>query len=448
MGGRRARSLNRSRELPLAPIRAITGAVSSLPRPEPPVHEQSRSPAALRPFAELRRLELRMRALCAAARMLPALTAENAASERARLIDCLLRGDSLVPAWQLTPRRVPAAAFRLLDELRGEAEAVPGAALYTAKLDELELELLLIDALGKPRLVRPLAARRYGTGTTLAPAAGGELRLSQCARRILDRPVPAAEPVELPPVGGEESLGGMVQALARAIGLPVEVRVEPRLSAGAATGERTVFLAARRFGRTEARRLAVHEVLGHLVSAANARAQPLKLLHWGTAGSFVDQEGVALYLEEQAGVMDTARLRTLAARVLAADLMHSGASFADTARKLHREESFTAVEAIAIAERAYRGGGVARDVGYLLGWLRVHAALARGGVRLHELQLGRVSLQALPEIRALQRAGYVREPLLRPNFSRSFFSTKSGTTPFRSPPSDAASLIRLELTKK
>jgi hypothetical protein len=162
----------------------------------------------------------------------------------------------------------------------------------------------------------------------------------------------------------------------------------------------------------------------------------------------VDQEGVALYLEEQAGVMDTARLRTLAARVLAADLMHSGASFAETARKLYRDESFSAVEAIAIAERAYRNDGVARDAGYLLGWLRVHDALARGTASLHELQLGRVSLEALPEIRALQRAGYVREPLLRPNFSRSFFSTKSGTTPLRSPPSDAASLIRLELTKK
>jgi len=389
-----------------------------------------------------------MQGLCLAARMLPALTAENAASERARLIECLARGEAPVPRWQILRRRVPAQVFRLLDELRYEAQAVPGATLYEAKLDELELELLLVDALGKPRLVRPLAARRYGTGAVLAPALGGELSLSYCARTILDRLVSHREPEDVPAVGGPESLGALVQELAAAIGLEVEVRVEPRLSAGAATGERTVFLAARRFGRIEARRLAVHEVLGHLLSAANARAQPLRLLQWGTAGSFVDQEGVALYIEELAGVMDAGRLRTLAARVLAADLMHSGASFAETARKLVQDEHFCVPEAIAIAERAYRGGGVARDVGYLLGWLRVHDAIDRGAAKLGELQLGRVSLQALPEMRALMADGYVRAALFRPNFSRSFFSTRSGTTPFRSPPSDAASLIRLELTKK
>ena len=119
------------------------------------------------------------------------------------------------------------------------------------------------------------------------------------------------------------------------------MRVEPRLSAGAATGERTVFVAARKFGRNEARRLAVHEVFGHLLSAANGRAQPLRLMQWGTAGSFVDQEGVALYMEEVAGVLDGARLRTLAGRVIAADMMHAGATFADTARKLLRDEGFS-----------------------------------------------------------------------------------------------------------
>jgi hypothetical protein len=411
------------------------------------VHAEAHELAAP-PLAELRRLELRMTGLCQAARMLPALTADNAASERARLIGCLSRGDAPVPNWQILKRPVPAHVFRLLDQLRYEAQSVPGAPLYETKLDELELELLLIDALGRPRLVRPLASRRYGTGATLAPTPGGELALSRCARVILDRLPPGTEPSELPAIGGPESLAALVQELAAGIGLAVEVRVEPRLSAGAATGERTVFLAARRFGRTEARRLAVHEVFGHLLSAANSREQPLCLLQWGTAGSFVDQEGVALYMEERAGVMDGPRLRTLAARVLATDLMHSGASFAETARKLLHDEHFAVPEAIAIAERAYRGGGVARDVGYLLGWLRVHDALERGIATLSELQLGRVSVQALPEIRALGAGGYVRGALFRPNFSRSFFSTRSGTTPFKSPPSDAASLIRLELTKK
>jgi hypothetical protein len=308
-----------------------------------------------------------------------------------------------------------------------------------------------MDALGRPRLVRPLCARRYGTGATLAPTSDGTRPLSECARVILDCVPKQSEPRVMAAIGEKDSLGAIVHRLAQAVGLEVSVRVEPRLSAGAATGERTVFVAARRFGRVEAQRLAIHEVLGHLLVAANARTQPLQLLAFGTAGSFTDQEGLALCMEEAAGVLDAARMRTLAGRVLAADGMHAGASFAETTTKLYEHEQFSAPEAIAIAERAYRGGGVARDVGYLLGWLRVRAALASGSVELDELRAGRVSLDALPALRTLKRAGYVRDPVFAPvwpNFARNFFSARSGTTPLTSPPSDAASLIRLELTKK
>ena len=201
------------------------------------------------------------------------------------------------------------------------------------------------------------------------------------------------------------------------------MRVEPRLSAGAATGERTVFIAARRFGRNEARRLAVHEVYGHLLAAANGRAQPLRLLSWGTADSFADQEGVALYMEERAGVLDAVRLRILAGRVLA--------SRPDARRRELRRDrtqagtaksSSRCAEAIGIAERAYRGGGVARDAGYLLGCLRVHAAVTSGAAKLEELQLGRVSLAALPGDASAAAAGLrahralsaeLRAPVLR-----------------------------------
>ncbi len=392
-----------------------------------------------------------MHALCTATRMLPLLTADNAAEERARMIAELEAGGAPAPRWQLAARRVPAAAFHLVDALRAEAPALPGAELYLDRLEELELDLLMLDALGKPRLLRPLCARRYGTGATQAPTARGPRSLAACARMILDRVPATREPRELAASGDDSSLAVLVQRLSAAAGLQVRVQVEPRLSAGAATGERTVFLAARRFGRNEARRLAVHEVLGHLLVASNARAQPLQLLQWGTAGSFVDQEGLALHMEEAAGVLDGARLRTLAARVLVADMMHGGARFAEAANRLHREEQFSPAEAIVLAERAYRGGGVARDVGYLLGWLRVHDGLRSGRASIDELRAGRVSLDALPALRRLRAEGYVYAPALRPafaNLARSFFSTKSGTTPLRSPPSDAASLIRLELTKK
>jgi hypothetical protein len=409
--------------------------------------------------------EQRLHGLCSAARTLPALTAENAHEERTRLTACLMRGETLFPRFALEVRPVPHAAFRLIDELRrhipdlvdalvSEAqapEAIFGAiaeSLYREKLDELELDLMLLDALGRPRAVRTLAARRYGTGARVVPTEHGEVTLATCARVLLDRVEPLSEPKELPADGSPDSLGNLVRALAASIGLSIEVRVEPRLASGAAAGEHTVFLAARRFGRVEAERLAIHEVLGHLVAAHNGRKQALRIFEWGTADSFADQEGVSLYLEAKHGVMDAVRMRILAGRVLATDMMHAGASFSDAAHTLHRVEHFTPVEAIGIAERAYRGGGVARDASYLLGYLRVHHAIASGSVTLDELRSGRLSVIAVPAMRALAAAGYGSTELLRPNFSRSFFATKSVTTPRTSPPSDAASLIRLELTKK
>jgi hypothetical protein len=402
--------------------------------------------------------EQRLHYLCNAARTLPALTADNAHEERVRLTACLERGESLVPRFALDVRPVPHAAFRAIDELRREvpelSSALPATELasdlYLSKLDELELDLMLLDALGRPRAVRPLAARRYGTGALLVPTEQGPVSLARCARIMLDRVEPSHEPKTVAPDAETDSLGALVRRLARAIGIDVTVRVEPRLASGAAAGEQTVFVAARRFGRVEAQRLAVHEVLGHLVAAHNGRKQPLRIFEWGTAGSFADQEGVSLYLEAQHGVMDGTRLRVLGGRVLATDAMHSGASFSETARKLRFEERFAPAEAIAIAERAYRGGGVARDASYLLGYLRVQHAVTTGEAKLDELRAGRVSLAALPAMRAIL-AGLTVQPavvLLRPNLSRNFFATRSVTTPRTSPPSDAASLIRLELTKK
>ncbi len=247
---------------------------------------------------------------------------------------------------------------------------------------------------------------------------------------------------------GEPCLADLLRAVARDVGLDVSVKVEPNLVAGAATGDRTVFVAERRFGLREAFRLAVHEVLGHLTSAANGRAQSLSILDSGTAESFADQEGVALSIEAAYGVLDDGRVCSLAGRVLATTFMHEGASFGETARALHHDHGFSLSETIAITERAYRGGGVARDVGYLQGFLRVQSALREGRATAAELRMGRVSVRSLPAIRELARYGLVRPPAYLANLSRRFFSTNSGTIPCKSPPRAAASLISDELTKK
>jgi hypothetical protein len=365
------------------------------------------------------------------------------------LIAALSRGEYPVPAFELARQRVDAFVYRAIDEALALARASPLADLYVLRLSELELDLAILDAWGDSKLIRPLSARRYGRGSEPVPTSEGEQPLCAVARALLATlPVDEHDSRTLPADAGgnERSVASYMRRAALGIGLDVEVRVEPRLASLAATGERTVFLADRCFSEREACRLTAHEVFGHLVVAANARAQPLRLLQIGVHGSFADQEGLALVLEEMLGFMGADRLRTLAGRVLATALLHEGAQFGDTARCLLRDHGFSPPAAIAIAERAYRGGGVARDAGYLAGFLRVRGALRAGEVGIDELRRGRVSVSAIPRLRELEGQGYVVPACYRPSLSLSRALTLGGTKADTSPPNEAASLTILELT--
>jgi uncharacterized protein (TIGR02421 family) len=357
-------------------------------------------------------------AIAREARIFPALTPTNATSERARLIEAVARGETPTPRWEITRRRVDPAVWRAVDEIRRLARARiprPLAELYLARVDELEVDLAMIEAVGDPVQVRPLAARRFGTGMREVELDDGPVRVNAVARGLLERLAPAEETRSVPP----EDLASALRAAMRAVGLGrLEVRIDPRLVAGAATGDRGVFLAARRFGRTEARRLVVHEVLGHAVAAANAARQPLRLFEVGTAGSFADQEGLAICLEEAAGVLDAHRLRVLAARVIATDRVHAGASFGETTRYLHRSHGFSPEVSVLVAERAYRGGGVARDAAYLYGYLRVRGALRRRAATVDALRAGRIGLDDLAMWSELETLGLAKPPAYRPRLDR------------------------------
>ena len=440
------------------------------------------SPTVNADFELALRLDRLVAHAAALARPVASLTPDNAAVERARLVACLEGGALPVPAFAVARPRIDSAAYRAIDAARSLAGACWFGALYEERLHELELDLAILDAWGDPKRVRPLSARRYGRGSELVrtqavasaghesvlrsraeeprastlrsraeePRASTERPLSHVARSLLATlPQQQSDPATLRPDGDRRegrTVASYIRAAALGVGLDVEVKVEPRLASLAATGERTVFLADRSFSVREARRLTAHEVFGHLVVAANARAQPLRLLQIGLAGSFADQEGLALYLEEALGLMCSERLRTLAARVVATVQLYDGASFGETARTLVRDHGFGAAAAISIAERTFRGGGVARDAGYLAGFLRIRAAIAAGTTQVDELRRGRVSLASLEPLRELESTGLVHVACYRPSLALSRRLTFGGTRADTSPPSDAASLTMLELT--
>ncbi|MDH5492210.1 MAG: DUF1704 domain-containing protein, partial [Myxococcales bacterium] len=126
--------------------------------------------------------------------------------------------------------------------------------------------------------------------------------------------------------------------------------------------------------------------------------------------------------------------------------MHAGASFEELSRLLVDGHGFSAHEAVILAERAYRGGGAARDCVYLGGWQRVREAIAGGQIVLEDLWLGKVGIADAPSCRRLRDAGYIRPLVYRPSLERSLRATDSGTSCETSPPSLATSLTMFEAT--
>ena len=82
----------------------------------------------------------------------------------------------------------------------------------------------------------------------------------------------------------------------------------------------------------------------------------------------------------------------------------------------------------------------------IVGWLRVRRAVIEGRTTLAELQLGKTSLCALPEVRRLEAEGCVDPPVYLSNLASSRGRTAAGTKSDTSPPSLATSLTRVDAT--
>ncbi len=411
------------------------------------------APQMIRLPASWQKLDQLLGRCVLAAGRIRALATEGGLAERRRLARALRQGRTPTVRWRWRPQPLAAETWRQWErawELTGTLPPIVAEA-YRARLEELRLEMGIVESLGRPARLRALVARRYAHGGRPVRDLRGERRpLGEVARRWLEElPVPVPEARTLPSEAprGEPSARALFEAMIRAAGLQASVVVRDELVARAASAERQVLLANRRFGRGEALGLAVHEVLGHLVSAANARAQAVGLLRFGTAEAFEDQEGLALWFEERAGLLDVGRRRILAGRVVATDMVLRGAAFPEVAEAMFREHGFEPEMAVALAERAVRGGGVARDAGYLLGWLRVREAVLRDGARTERsLRAGRVAVGALPLLEALRAQGLLREPPYVPSLARSLRATEAGTSLETSPPRAATSLTSPEAT--
>src|SRR5262249_24101913 len=153
------------------------------------------------------------------------------------------------------------------------------------------------------------------------------------------------------------------------------------LGALAATGEHTVYVAPGRFTTERAaRRIALHEVSGHVMPRVRARRLH-PIFELGTARGTDEQEGLAVLYEERSCLRGDGRRLVPARRPPAARAMRDGADFVEVTRSLVALNA-SCRDAITIASRVFRGSngrfpGLGRESVYITSFLRVRAHVAK-----------------------------------------------------------------------
>ena len=283
------------------------------------------------------------------------------------------------------------------------------AELFSAKRDELDRQITLVANRNTPRFL--LVSRQlFGD---VSPD------LVELATEILNR---------IPPTSGEKETGLLDAAtLAKEAHRDLEhyrqrdpgfaARVEVRDDVTGIMVSHGNFLigADARVPRRRLRAVLAHEVGTHALTYHNGRAQPFRELKVGMAGYEPFQEGLAVLAEYLAGGLDPSRLRQLAGRVIAVNMITQGADFIETFRHLHHQRSFTGKAAFQMTMRIFRGGGFTKDAVYLYGFQQVLAAVA-GGQLLESLLLGKIAHEHLPLVNELRWRKILKEPQLLPRY--------------------------------
>jgi hypothetical protein len=260
-------------------------------------------------------------------------------------------------------------------------------ALYAARARELAIEARMTACVGDSAFW-PLARVRFartsydGGADSIASTWLGESACEEGERILSDD---AARPDSL--------VSRMRQAIGEAR-LPWSVVVSDRMSALAATGRTQIFVAAgKALTRETTERTVLHEIQGHAGPRARAAHERRAIFMAGTANGSEHQEGRALLLERRHGYLQGARRRELALRHIAARTVEERVGFVDTVTLLETHGAALA-DALRIAVRVWRAGGLAREITYLRSMLAVDAALAETPAIEELMTRGRVGVAA------------------------------------------------------
>lgn len=170
-----------------------------------------------------------------------------------------------------------------------------------------------------------------------------------------------------------------------------------------------------RVARARVDPLIQHEIGTHVVTHHNGSRQPLSQLASGLAHYDALQEGLGVLAEYLAGYLPAERMRVIAGRVIAADMMLHGTKFAEVFGCLHDEYQLDTHDAFDVTVRAFRGGGLTKDAVYLAGLSDILDYLSEGEP-FEDLFIGKFALSQMDTLRELAGEGWVHPPDVMPRY--------------------------------
>lgn len=331
----------------------------------------------------------------------------------------------------------PADKVRELMQLRRQIRGRnPVEAALRRKCEEFVDVVRMLSARGTRRFYHH-SVRIYGQPRQAFRDSGVDN--VEIARLWASRPLRPAESVEPRELTAEQALRVISRIVRPVLGDQCRLKISARLTADAAAGSTSI--AVRKdalFSRRQARALAHHEGLWHVLTSVNGYEQPvLSVLGVGLARFATSQEGGGVVAEFLSGNMSSDRLRELGERTLAVDMAAQGASYLDVFRYLaHR---FPEDKAAQMSERVFRGGVLdggapfTKDAIYQRGYCRVFNFI-RHTVENAELDLlqaffaGKMSVDDAPLVAALVDEGLVAPALYLPGWAKDLESLSAEVT--------------------
>jgi hypothetical protein len=288
-----------------------------------------------------------------------------------RLVDEWKRGMVRHPHFDFSPLPDLSALRHALGALETWAVGQgPWGQVWAERCRELALEAEMAEQAGSPT-IRRLAERRFPVGASVESLRRLARRWA-CCEAERDR----GDTIRSDDERHSESLVcSMRRELARNNWV-FPVKFDDRLATRAVVDEQFVWIKPGILLRPiESKRIVVHEVHGHIARRAASRYADNWGYQCGFAGADADEEGRALWLEEQLGALNAARKAELGRRHLAADACRQGANFCETVQGLLGVDT-PLEQALGVALRVWRGGGIAREIIYLGGYWRARRLLS------------------------------------------------------------------------